>query len=369
MASFTKAKDRRGRGIRGLWERNGKFYAQMRTPEKLSAAWFPLLDSNGQHVTTVTEAIEARNELLKKRRENDLPRAGRAPLFSKWVDEYVQHHRDLKKKRESTIDKEEASLKLWRASLGNLRLHQILRRHVNLFMSKRRNGGAAPRTVNLDVIALNNCLNHAIDEGFITRLPTENLRPLPAKPPKRRLYSHKEIESVALAGFVDTRNGVLFNDYLELLCYTGARRSEALRLKWCDVDWQNKQLTIGADALSKNHEARVIDFNPPLEKLLKAMRKRVKGDFLFPSPLASDKDRSTKTHKETLTVARTNAKLPDFTFHDCRHYFISWCVMAGIDYMTIARWVGHKDGGVLIGKVYGHLSSEHAQKQAAKLSL
>jgi hypothetical protein len=44
------------------------------------------------------------------------------------------------------------------------------------------------------------------------------------------------------------------------------------------------------------------------------------------------------------------------------------CVMSGIDYMTIARWVGHQDGGVLIGKVYGHLSNEHAQAQAARLS-
>jgi hypothetical protein len=26
--------------------------------------------------------------------------------------------------------------------------------------------------------------------------------------------------------------------------------------------------------------------------------------------------------------------------------------MSGIDYMTIARWVGHKDGGVLIGGLW-----------------
>ena len=43
-------------------------------------------------------------------------------------------------------------------------------------------------------------------------------------------------------------------------------------------------------------------------------------------------------------------------------------MMSGIDFMTIARWVGHKDGGVLIGKVYGHLSNEHAQAQAARVS-
>jgi hypothetical protein len=44
------------------------------------------------------------------------------------------------------------------------------------------------------------------------------------------------------------------------------------------------------------------------------------------------------------------------------------CVMAGIDYMTIARWAGHQDGGILIGKVYGHLSNDHAQTQAGRLT-
>jgi hypothetical protein len=44
------------------------------------------------------------------------------------------------------------------------------------------------------------------------------------------------------------------------------------------------------------------------------------------------------------------------------------CVMSGIDFMTIAKWVGHQDGGVLIGKVYGHLSNEHAQRQAQRVN-
>jgi hypothetical protein len=44
-------------------------------------------------------------------------------------------------------------------------------------------------------------------------------------------------------------------------------------------------------------------------------------------------------------------------------------VMAGVDNLTIARWVGHRDGGVLIGKVYGHLTDEHTRRQAQKLAL
>jgi integrase len=71
---------------------------------------------------------------------------------------------------------------------------------------------------------------------------------------------------------------------------------------------------------------------------------------------------------ESLRLARKKSTLANFSFHDCRHFFISYCVMSGIDYMTIARWVGHKDGGVLIGKVYGHLNNEHTQAQVARLN-
>jgi integrase len=67
-------------------------------------------------------------------------------------------------------------------------------------------------------------------------------------------------------------------------------------------------------------------------------------------------------------MAREKAGLPRIGFHDLRHYFISYCVMSGIDYMTIAKWVGHRDGGILIGKVYGHLADDHAKAQAMRVN-
>ena len=60
--------------------------------------------------------------------------------------------------------------------------------------------------------------------------------------------------------------------------------------------------------------------------------------------------------------------LPGFKPHDLRHYFISNCVTAGFDFMTIAKWAGHSDGGVLIGKIYGHLRPGHTKELARRLS-
>lgn len=217
---------------------------------------------------------------------------------------------------------------------------------------------------------LRNVLRRAIDDGWLKRLPTENLRPLKWTPRKRELFSASQINAVCQAAEKVSKNGREFADYIYLLAYSGARMAEALRLKWADVNWPQRQLTIGAEGLSKNHKPRVVDFNAELEKHLKAMKARRAPDteWLFPSPQRGMVDRAAKTYRETLKLARAAAKVPEFGFHDCRHFFVSYCVMSGIDFMTIARWAGHQDGGVLIGKVYGHLSNEHAQRQAQRVN-
>ena len=42
---------------------------------------------------------------------------------------------------------------------------------------------------------------------------------------------------------------------------------------------------------------------------------------------------------------------------------------AGVDFMTIAAWLGHSDGGVLVDKNYGHLADEHKRRMAESLSI
>ena len=36
--------------------------------------------------------------------------------------------------------------------------------------------------------------------------------------------------------------------------------------------------------------------------------------------------------------------------------------------MIIAAWLGHRDGGILVGKIYGHLLDEHREKAARRVS-
>jgi site-specific recombinase XerD len=51
-----------------------------------------------------------------------------------------------------------------------------------------------------------------------------------------------------------------------------------------------------------------------------------------------------------------------------RHFFCSNAIEAGVDFKAIAGWLGHKDGGVLAAKTYGHLRNEHSTAMAQRMT-
>jgi len=55
------------------------------------------------------------------------------------------------------------------------------------------------------------------------------------------------------------------------------------------------------------------------------------------------------------------------THHDLRHLFATRCIESGVDIPTVSRWLGHKDGGALAMKVYGHLRDSHSTAMAQKV--
>jgi site-specific recombinase XerD len=56
------------------------------------------------------------------------------------------------------------------------------------------------------------------------------------------------------------------------------------------------------------------------------------------------------------------------THHDLRHLFATTCIESGVDIPTVSRWLGHKDGGALAMKVYGHLRDKHSANMAQRVS-
>jgi integrase len=53
--------------------------------------------------------------------------------------------------------------------------------------------------------------------------------------------------------------------------------------------------------------------------------------------------------------------------HDFHHLFATRCIEFGVDIPTVSRWLGHKDGGALAMKTYGHLRDEHSTEMARRV--
>lgn len=403
-ANFTGVLDSRNRKVRGLWIRNGRYYLQFRVPGEKSARRVPLF-KDGAPVSNLTDAQEARAEILHQRRNGEgLPARGQKPTLATAIAEYITHHKTLaerdearrKKAAESeahptlldapkklnTVRKEELILAKWLAHITDIRIDRIGKPQVTSYLQSVLEDGKARRTRNVHLSIFRNFLRHFADKGTLTErnLPTSSVKLLKHRTPKREFLTGAQVAALVAKAtekgpngkFLVGTNGQELADLIRLLAYSGAREMEALRLRWRDVDFAEKKLLIGRDGQTKNRESRSLEFNPDLESLLQEMYARRAPDspWIFPSPRRGEKEehKHWENPHKVWYQCRELAELPHAHLHDLRHHFASQCVMAGIDFMTIARWLGHLDGGILVGKTYGHLADEHKKAMAAKLA-
>lgn len=372
-ARFEAVLNSRKRKVRGLWKRGAHYYAQVRIDLGNGRTSPRRIRLEADNLKAATEELE---KTRTKNRAGKLPAPGHRPKFEDFAKEYLSSQ-SFAQKRKRTQDSERQAIDRLTAHLGGVRIDKIEKKHIYAYREERLKH-VSPRTVNLDVIALRHVLRLAIERDLIEDLP--RTRPLKGRPvPKRPLLSPEDLKSfLAHANEKTTKNAKLFRYYIRFLALTGAREKEATRIARRDVDFERRTVTIGADGLAKNSKARTIDFSPELAKLLKEITAILPPDtsWLFPSPQRGSKDIHAESLRESFNAVRKAAGFDTFCptgrarglgFHDLRHFFASQCVMAGIDFMTIAAWMGHSDGGVLVGKVYGHLADAHKRAAARKL--
>ena len=189
---------------------------------------------------------------------------------------------------------------------------------------------------------------------------------------------------------------------IEFLGYSGLRLGEAIQVQWQDVNFDLGTLLVtGGENGTKNHEARSIPlFSPLLRFLLDLQEKQVretcpqsgagrpvaaarareadKARALAPSQSGGDCGQVGRASegrifgldsaKKAIITACRKAGLPHYGHHTMRHFFCSNAIEAGIDFKVIAGWLGHKDGGVLVARTYGHLRNEHSAAMAKRLT-
>jgi integrase len=143
---------------------------------------------------------------------------------------------------------------------------------------------------------------------------------------------------------------------VRFLSHTGLRIAEARRLTWGDV---HGDFILAPSRVTKNGHPRVIPFVNGIREALDALR--AVGDGVHVLPQAEV--------KRSLATACARAGLPRLTHHDFRHLFATRCIESNVDVPTAARWLGHRDGGALLGRTYFHLVDAHSRAMAARVRI
>lgn len=153
-------------------------------------------------------------------------------------------------------------------------------------------------------------------------------------------------------------------DFAEGLAYTGCRLGEAGRIEIGDLNFDTDEILVKGDPEegTKNGEIRRIPMISSARALFQRMLAQRPGEPPN-TPLF-------KVRECQKAIARAAEKIgmKRITHHDLRHFFATVAIESGVDIQTVSRWLGHKDGGVLAMKTYGHLRREHSVAQALKVS-
>ena len=149
-------------------------------------------------------------------------------------------------------------------------------------------------------------------------------------------------------------------DLIEFLAYSGCRKSEAANVLKEDVDLGRGAIRIYGDPINrtKNGEARTVPIIADMRQLLNRLLAERQDD-----PPTSPLMRVRECQKSMNRAAKL-AGMERVTHHDMRHLFATRCIESGVDIPTVSRWLGHKDGGALAMRVYGHLRDAHSQDMA-----
>jgi len=229
----------------------------------------------------------------------------------------------------------------------------------------RRSGDIAARTFNKELETLRLLLRYGQKvKGLLLDNPAEEIEnrkaavstvQIPGKEQFCQLVASLRSEPQA-AG----RCGAA--DFAEFLAYSGLRLGEAIEVRWRDINFElNTLLVTGGEKGTKNHESRTVPLFPALRRLLE--RIKTGGPHV-----AEERIFKLLTIRQAMASACERVGLPKFTHHALRHFFCSNAIEAGIDFKAIAGWLGHKDGGVLVARTYGHLRNEHSSSMALKMT-
>jgi site-specific recombinase XerD len=153
--------------------------------------------------------------------------------------------------------------------------------------------------------------------------------------------------------------------------YTGLRRKEITQLKWHQVDFDNREISV--TDTKNGRERTVILFDKAYESLKdwNAHMGKPQGGFVFPSPKSNEKtqfghrgDYVSKVFKSYVKKAKLKESIH---FHGLRHSCATFMIRKGFDVTIVKEMLGHRS--IEVTMRYVSLAVKDHKNRAKELGL
>ena len=248
----------------------------------------------------------------------------------------------------------------------NTALNRITPAHLESYQAARLKEGKAPATINAELDVLSMLLRrirrwHLFD-GRYRKLARKT-------PPVGRALSQEEIERLFAVAYRHSRWRAVA-DALSLALLTGMRSAEIRNLRWSDVSFVNRTLSIHHSKTPAGW--RVVHLNDTVLDVLQrrfdlAIQKGFDQPVHFLFPLRGVNPQKPQYTFNNAWASIRKAAGVQARFHDCRHTAVTRLSEQGVPEPVIRAYVGHVSQQMML--TYSHPRQEALKQAASVLNL
>jgi len=250
-------------------------------------------------------------------------------------------------------------------------MHAITTQTVDEFAIRRRRDGMAAKTIYTELTIVRQWLNFTVTRRMLAVSPVSGTKLVKPKPGPRDYWRQQQLDAI-----VEAARGP-YKAAFVLMAETGMRIGEVVHLTHDDLTLTGptpvahirpKEVVPGARPWRpKNGEQRAVPLSPRAVAMLRDLPRRRRWVIDRMDGTAAKANLPANDRHILAYLKTVLAKLGlEGTNHKFRHSFCTIAVLAGVDFFTLRRWVGHIDEEAL--KIYVHIADEQAQVTMRQLA-
>lgn len=288
--------------------------------------------------------------------------------LSQFIDEHYKKHA-YKKLRDNTITSYNLQIKNIKEHLGHKKIIDIKPKHLLLFyeilnkpgLKKKLKGKSiAEKSIYEHHRLLKNIFKFAINLEFIKENAAFNIMYAP-KVSKQEVNTLK-LEDVKKLFICLDKETIRYQCIINILIYTGIRKSELIGLNWEDIDFESGSIKINKQFMCINNKLklgpvktlksnRIVYIPDHVVELLKTYKEHSTNNIVFTNKKGMHISHNLINEFLKSFLKRNN--ITYITVHALRHIHASLLIKAGIPLPEVAENLGQADTNTL-SRRYAH---------------